>query len=62
MKTIMVIGTLDTKGEENIFLKQSLETYGYQTLLVDIGIMEQPDVTPDISAREVALRAGRTKK
>lgn len=58
MKTIMVIGTLDTKGEENIFLKQSLETYGYQTLLVDIGIMEQPDVTPDISAREVALRAG----
>lgn len=58
LKTIMIIGTLDTKGEEHAFLKQILETYGYRTLLVDIGIMEQPGITPDITAREVAKKAG----
>ena len=57
-KTIVLVGTLDTKGPEFLFLKQRIESHGLDVLVVNVGIMGEPHFTPDISASEVALAAG----
>lgn len=38
-KTIALIGALDTKGKDYEFVKEQFESRGYQTLLIDTGIM-----------------------
>lgn len=54
-KSVLVIGTLDTKGPEFAYLKGRLEALGMAPLVVDVGILEDPlDITPDISHAEVA--------
>lgn len=60
MKTIALIGALDTKGEEFAFVKADLEQRGYRTLVVNTGIMGEPSFTPDVSADEVAQAGGRS--
>jgi uncharacterized protein (UPF0261 family) len=59
MKTrpVLIVGSLDTKGEENLFLKQSLERAGVNTLVVDIGILGDPLFSPDVTREEVAACA-----
>ncbi len=58
-KVIAVLATLDTKGQEAEFLREQLEALGSRALLVDIGVMNAPVTTADISRRDVA-RAGGT--
>lgn len=60
MKTILCIGTLDTKGPELKYLKELIEKKGHATLVMDIGSLGKPFFTPDITAEEVAEAAGRT--
>lgn len=57
-KTVAIIGTLDTKGEEFAYLRRQIESAGLRTLVVDAGILGQPTFTPDIKREEVA-RAGK---
>src|SRR5699024_7359683 len=57
-KTIGMIGTLDTKGEEYEFLQDQLESRGVNTLMIDVGTFKPSNLTPDISAEDVALAAG----
>lgn len=57
-KTIVIVGTLDTKGEEHLFLKQRIEERGFRTLVVDTGILDPPRFLPDISRDEVCRAAG----
>ena len=57
-KTVVVMGTLDTKGEELGFVRDRLEMIGVETLLVDVGIVHPPAVEPDIDRREVAAETG----
>jgi uncharacterized protein (UPF0261 family) len=38
-KKIVIIGTLDTKGEEHFFLRQKIEERGFQTTVVDTGLL-----------------------
>ena len=57
-KTVVIVGTLDTKGPEFLFLRQKVESHGLRTLIVDCGVMGEPHFTPDISAAEVARAAG----
>jgi uncharacterized protein (UPF0261 family) len=59
-KTIVVLATLDTKGPEAGFLKEQIEHFGHQALLVDTGVVGKPAVPADVSREEVA-RAGGTK-
>lgn len=54
MKTIAVLGTLDSKGHEHAFVADFIRRLGYQTLLIDVGTGDTPQVTPDISREEVA--------
>jgi uncharacterized protein (UPF0261 family) len=57
-KNIVIIGTLDTKGQEFAFLKELIEKEGFQTLVVDFGVMGKPVFNPDISRDEVARAGG----
>ena len=49
MKTIVLIGTLDTKGPEIGYLRDRLQALGNATLVIDSGILGEPlEITPDI--------------
>jgi uncharacterized protein (UPF0261 family) len=57
-KTVVLVGTLDTKGAEYQYLRDRLKLSGVKTVLVDVGTLEPPTVKPDISRQEVAAAAG----
>ena len=57
-KTIVITGTLDTKGQEFAFLKELIEKEGLRTLVIDFGVMGKPVFNPDISRDEVARAGG----
>jgi uncharacterized protein (UPF0261 family) len=58
MKTIAVLGTLDTKGPEHGYVAELIRKRGHQTLLIDTGTLEPPFVRPDITREEVAAANG----
>ena len=47
MPTVVLLGTLDTKGHEYAYLRDRLREHGVDVLLVDAGVSE-PLVEPDI--------------
>ncbi|HEU5099681.1 MAG TPA: Tm-1-like ATP-binding domain-containing protein [Roseiflexaceae bacterium] len=55
---IVIIGALDTKGAEFVYLREQIEGYGAETLVVNIGVVGEPSFAPDIGAAEVARAAG----
>jgi uncharacterized protein (UPF0261 family) len=57
MATVVLVGTLDTKGLEYAYLRDRLHEAGVEVLLVDAGVMGEPLVAPDV-AREDVARAG----
>jgi uncharacterized protein (UPF0261 family) len=59
MKTVLLIGTLDTKGREIAYLRDRVRTLGLGTLVLDSGILGEPlGCEPDISREQVAQAAG----
>lgn len=58
MATVVLLGTLDTKGAEYGFLRERLQEQGVDVILVDAGILGEPKVEPDITKEEVAKAAG----
>ncbi|NDU77207.1 UPF0261 family protein [Actinomadura sp. DSM 109109] len=58
MATVVLVGTLDTKGAEYAWLRERVRELGCDTVLVDVGV-GPPGVDADVSAEEVA-RAGGT--
>lgn len=57
-KTVCIVGTMDTKGLEFAFIKAQIESSGVSTCVVNTGIMGEPQLTPDVSADEVAGKVG----
>src|SRR5258708_22381381 len=57
-KTVVLVGTLDTKGTEYQYLRDRLALAGVKTILVDVGTLDQPLARPDISRHDVAAAAG----
>lgn len=57
-KIIAIIGALDTKGQEFAFLKKEIEKRGYNTLVVDTGVLGKPTFEPNISRERVAQEGG----
>ena len=57
-KTIVLAGALDTKAAEFALVKALLEKQGMRALLVDIGILGQAGIAPDVSREAVAEAAG----
>lgn len=59
MTSIVLIGTLDTKGAEYDYLRRQLLALGHQVTLVDAGVMGRPTFRADIAREAVAEAAGR---
>lgn len=57
-KTVCIVGTMDTKGIEFAFIKAQIESTGVSTCVINTGILGDPQLTPDISADEVAQAGG----
>jgi uncharacterized protein (UPF0261 family) len=57
-KTVVIVGALDTKGKEFLFIKELIEKEGLNTLVIDFGVMGNPDFQPDITRDEVAHQGG----
>jgi uncharacterized protein (UPF0261 family) len=53
-KTILLIGTLDTKGAEYAYVRDLIGGRGHRTILLDAGVVGDPSFVPDISAAQVA--------
>jgi len=61
MATVLLIGTLDTKGPETAFLRERVRAHGCDTLVLDSGILgEAQSIIADFDRAVVALAAGST--
>ncbi|MEZ4701152.1 MAG: Tm-1-like ATP-binding domain-containing protein [Rhodothermales bacterium] len=58
MPTVLLIGTLDTKGDEFAFVQELIHANGCRTLVMDAGVMDEPAFAPDIPAAAVAEAGG----
>lgn len=56
--TVVLLGTLDTKGTEYAFVRDRLAEAGVETIVVDVGVLGQPGIEVDVSAATVATAAG----
>ena len=56
--TVLLIGTLDTKGDEYAFLRDRLRDAGVDVLVADVGSLDAPGFEADIPREEVASCTG----
>ena len=59
-RTILVIGTYDTKDAELNFVCDCIRKLGGNVISMDVSVLGDPDAPTDISKHEVAAAAGRT--
>lgn len=57
-KNVVMIGALDTKGEDYAFVKKRIEAEGFKVIVVDVGVIGDPSFKPDIDADSVAKAGG----
>jgi uncharacterized protein (UPF0261 family) len=57
-KKIVIVATLDTKGQEVEFVLELIEKRGHTPVTVDCGILGEPPFKPFVSREEVARAAG----
>ncbi|MGR3362734.1 MAG: Tm-1-like ATP-binding domain-containing protein, partial [Maritimibacter harenae] len=57
-KTILVIGTYDTKNDELAFIADKIRAQGGGTLTLDVSVLGDPEKPTDISKHEVAKAGG----
>src|SRR3954462_10059334 len=58
-QTVLLIGTLDTKGREIAYLRDRVRALGLGTLVLDSGILGEPlGCEPEIDRDQVARAAG----
>ncbi|MFJ6479234.1 MULTISPECIES: Tm-1-like ATP-binding domain-containing protein [unclassified Streptomyces] len=58
MTSVVLVGTLDTKGVEYGWLREGLLRAGVEVVLVDTGIVGEPRVAADVPREAVARAAG----
>jgi uncharacterized protein (UPF0261 family) len=57
-KKIVILGCMDTKGEEYGFIKRHIKKAGCDTMTIDVGVINPPLFSPDITRQEVTRAAG----
>jgi uncharacterized protein (UPF0261 family) len=57
-KTVVVMGTLDTKGEELAYLAERVRSTGCRALLMDVGVHHETQVRADIPVSTVLQAIG----
>jgi uncharacterized protein (UPF0261 family) len=58
-KNIIILGTLDTKGDQIGFFKDCIESKGHMPLVLDLSMGSEPLSKGDITPAEIARAAGR---
>lgn len=58
MATVVLLGTLDTKGDEYAFLRERIREQGCDAVMVDAGVLGEPRIPADVGRAEVARAAG----
>ncbi len=58
VKTIAIVGTLDTKGDEVDYVRELIWRRGHRVIVIDPGILGQAPFPPDITREQVAEAAG----
>jgi uncharacterized protein (UPF0261 family) len=58
MSTILLIGTLDTKGIEYSYVRDLIVGRGHEVILLNAGVTGEPTIAPDVSAEAVAEAGG----
>ncbi len=61
-KTILIIGTGDTKSEELLFMKQCIESQRAKAIVMDVGVLGDPEFNVEITRHDVAKAANTTNK
>lgn len=57
MATVVLLGTLDTKGTEYAFLRDQVLAQGCNVVMIDAGVLSDPDYAVDYSRADVAAAA-----
>jgi uncharacterized protein (UPF0261 family) len=57
-KTIIVMGTMDTKGPELAYLARQVSSAGCHAILMDVGVQAASETDADITAAQVAAGVG----
>jgi uncharacterized protein (UPF0261 family) len=60
--TIVIVGTLDSKGEEVGFIRNRVIRRGCQAIVIDAGVLGHPQVEADITREKIAELGGTTLK
>lgn len=60
MKTILIVSTLDTKGEETFYLRDVIKGLGKEPVVLDISMRQPEGAKADIATQEVAKAGGST--
>jgi uncharacterized protein (UPF0261 family) len=58
MSAVALIGTLDTKADEVAYTRARLDDFGVDSIVIDSGILGEPQAPADVSRAEVAYAAG----
>lgn len=58
-KRIVILGSLDTKGEQLLYLKERIEARGHRPILIDLSTGSEPPWKADITAAEIASVSGK---
>ena len=58
MATVVLLGTLDTKGDEYAYIRALLSGHGVETILIDAGVLGEPRAAADVTREEVAKAVG----
>jgi len=59
-KTIVIVATLDTRGDEVQFLRELIQNKGLSVMTVDAGVMGNPYMAGDFTREEVAEAGGKS--
>ncbi|MEM8732308.1 MAG: Tm-1-like ATP-binding domain-containing protein [Pseudomonadota bacterium] len=59
-KTILVVGTYDTKNDELTYITSRIQAQGGGTLTMDVSVLGDPEAPTDLSKHQVAEAAGET--
>lgn len=57
-KPVVLVGSLDTKGEEFRFVRDLIRERGLETVVVDFGVLGEPAFAPEVTNDQVARAAG----
>ncbi|KAA9106598.1 Tm-1-like ATP-binding domain-containing protein [Microbacterium rhizomatis] len=60
--TVVLLGALDTKGAEYGFVRDRLHAAGVDTIIVDFGVLGDPQIAADIDRESVARAGGSDQK